>query len=336
MDLEKVYLPIKQDLEEVEERLADIVASETHPVLEVYDYALSSGGKRIRPALVLLSAKSLDYNSSRVKDIACAVELIHTASLIHDDVIDSAKLRRSMPAVHIVWGTETAVTIGNHLFSRAMEILADYGNSEVVKMFSKAVKCMTEAELLQIANRGNTEFTEEKYTDIVSGKTASLISAGCEVAAKIACASHHYAKALSQYGLNFGIMYQIMDDILELTSTESRLGKPAANSIRERNLSLPIIYALRSNNGGFREQLLSVWLKEEVDYMELQGILGLISSSGALSYAQAVAREYAEDAKRSLTILMDSLAKECLLSFADLMVDGHPAQGSQRLAGVSI
>lgn len=328
MDLEWIYAPIKQDLEKVEESLETIITSDVYPVFEIYNHVLASGGKRIRPALVLLSAKSLDYTSSKVIDIACAVELIHMASLIHDDIIDSAHLRRGTPAAHVVWGTETTVTVGDYLFSQAMEILAECENHEVIKTFSKAVKHMAEGELLEIANRRNIELTEERYINIISDKTASLISASCEIMAKLASASNSYDRSLSRYGLNFGISYQIMDDVLDLISTKNQLGKPIGNSIKEGNLSLPIIHILKNGNGEFRKQLLSALLNEGTNDIELRELTGLISSSGALSYTQDISGGYAENAKRELAILKDSSAKQCLLSFADFIVNGYWVAGN--------
>ena len=336
MNLEEIYAPVKQELQNVEERLKTVVASEVYPVCELYDYVLSSGGKRIRPALVLLSAKSLDYESSRVTDIACAVELIHMASLIHDDVVDSAKLRRGEPAAHVIWGTEVAVTMGDYLFSQAIELLAKYEDHEVINIFSKAVKRMAEGELLQTVSRGNTELTKEEYIRIVSGKTASLMSASCESVARVASAPDTYHIALTQYSLNFGVSYQIADDVLDLISTDAQLGKPVMNSIKEGNIILPMIHALKNCNGGFKERLASVLFSEQINYTEMQEIIDLITSSGSLSYTQDIARMYADKAKKHLAVLKDSAAKQGLVSFADFIVNGHLAESSRQPAGVSI
>ncbi len=329
MKLEEIYAPVKQDLHRVEERLESIITSEVYPVFESYDHVLSSGGKRLRPALVLLSAKCLNSDSPMVLDTACAVELIHMASLIHDDIIDSADLRRGKPAVHVVWGAEAAVAIGDYLFSRAVEILAEYGNCEVISILSRTLKRMAEGELLETFNRRNAELTEEKYIDIVSGKTASLMSTSCEIAANITSASSSHDEALSTYGLNFGISYQVMDDLLDLVSTDSQLGKPIWNNIREGNLSLSVIHMLQNGNGGFdREQLLSILSSEEISDAELQKVVGMVGRSGALSYTRGVAEGYAENAKEALTILEDSAAKQCLLSLADFIVNRYEAVGS--------
>ncbi|MFC1713461.1 polyprenyl synthetase family protein [Candidatus Poribacteria bacterium] len=337
MKLDEIYAPVKQDLQRVEERLETIVTSRIYPVFESYDHILSSGGKRLRPALVLLSAKCLNSNSSMVVDTACAVELIHIASLIHDDIIDSADLRRDKPAVHVVWGTEAAVAVGDYLFSQAMEILAEHGNSAVIKILAKTVKRMAEGELLETFNRRNTELTEEEYIEIVSGKTASLMSTSCEIVANIASAVDPYYKALSQYGLNFGISYQVMDDLLDLVSTDGELGKPTLNNLREGNLPLPVIHTLRNGNGGFdKKELLSILSNEEISNIELQKVVDMVGNSGALSYTRAVAEGYAENAKEALTILEDSVAKRCLSSLADFIMNRHEAGDSWQLAGVNI
>lgn len=354
MNLQEIYQPIGHELKEVEERLVDIVDSEVYIICELYDYLLSSGGKRIRPALVLLSAKSLNGSCSRVMELACAVELIHMASLLHDDIIDSAKIRRGKPAAHIIWGPEIAVTIGDYLSSQAMELLTKYENYEVIRTFSKAVKSMAEGELLEIANHKNIELTEESYIKIISGKTASLMSASCETVAKIAhthrdtqCSTmvsgtssvrnpeSSIESALSQYGMNFGILYQMMDDVLDLISEDDRLGKPARNGIREGNLSLPIIYTLRNTNGEFKRQLLSVLSDRQANDSDLWKVINSISNSGAFSYVGDAARGYADNAKDALSVLKDSFAKRCLLSLVDLMVDKYSTEVPKRLAVAS-
>ena len=336
MKLEAIYEPIEHDLQRVEKRLETIVTSEIYPILESYNHILSSGGKRLRPALLLLSAKCLNHDSKMVIDVACAVELIHTASLIHDDIIDSADLRRGKPAVHVVWGPEIAVTIGDYLFSLAVEILAEYENIRAIRVLSRAVKLVAEGELLETANRRNVELTEEEYINIISGKTAALMSASCELAAEIASAPEPYHRALSQYGLNFGVLYQIMDDLLDLLSTDSKLGKPAKNSLREGNLSLPLIHILRNSNGDIKEQLLSVLSSEEINATKLQQVVDLVNDSDACSYARIIAEEYAKEARNALAILEDSPAKQCLLSLADFIVNRHLAESSSQPAGVGM
>jgi octaprenyl-diphosphate synthase len=347
MSLDEIYQPIKHELEEVGERLAAIVDSEIQAICELYDYVLSSGGKRIRPALVLLSAKSLNSNCSRVTELACAVELIHMASLLHDDIVDSAKVRRGKPAAHIIWGTSVAITMGDYLSAQAMELLTKYKTYEAIETFSKTVERMAEGELLEIASNRDIELTEGKYIRIISGKTASLMSASCETAAKIVLTdlvSGHSTfeselpgiqNALAQYGMNFGILYQMMDDVLDLISTDDELGKPARNSIREGNLSLPIIYALRNSNGKFKQQLLTVLSEEQASDSDLWEVIDSISNSGAFSYVEDVARGYADSAKKALSILEDSEAKRSLLCFADLMMNMYSTEVSRWMAMAS-
>ena len=217
-----------------------------------------------------------------------------------------------------------------------MEILAEHENCRAIRILSGAVKRMAEGELQETINRRNVELTEEKYINIISGKTAALMLASCEIAAETASAPEPYDKALSRYGINFGISYQIMDDLLDLISTDSQLGKPARNSIREGNLSLPIIHILRNGNRGLKEQLLSVLSNGEMSDTKLQEIVDLVSDSGTCSYTRITAKRYAENAKNALAVLEDSPAKQCLLSLADFMVNGHIAEDSRQLAEVSL
>ncbi len=330
MNLEQIYAPIRQDMEKVEERLTTLIASEVYPVYELYSHVLLSGGKRIRPALVLLSAKSLDCDCSNVIDLACAVELIHMASLIHDDIIDSATLRRGRPSAQVIWNNQIAVITGDYLFSQAMELLTHYENHEVARAFSRAVKYMAEGELLQIANHKNIELTEQKYVDIISHKTATLMAVSCQATADIASVTDEYHIALSRYGMNLGISYQIMDDVLDLISTDDELGKPVGNSIREGNLTLPIIYMLRNGNGKLdKERILSLLIDaKEIDDIQLQEVMDMITSSAALPYTQEIARGYANNAKGSLAVLSDSTARRCLLALADFVIDRQPAEAN--------
>jgi len=336
MKLEAIYEPVKNDLQRVEERLETIVVSDIHPVIDSYKYILSSGGKRLRPALVLLSAKCLTYDSPMVTDVACAVELIHTASIIHDDIVDSADLRRGKPSTHVVWGTEIAVTLGDYLFSRAIEILAEHENCGTIRTLSQAMKRMAEGELLETVNRGKMELTEKEYINIIYGKTAALMSASCELVAEIAPVPELYNTALSQYGLNFGISYQIMDDLLDLLSTDSQMGKPTGNGLREGNLSLPLIHILQNGNGDFREQLIWALSHGAMDDTKLQEVADIVNNSGACSYTRSIAEAYAEKAKNALAIIEDSPAKRCLLSFADFIVNRHIAEISHQSTEVSM
>lgn len=320
MNLKDICSPIRQDMEEFEERMRDIVDSDVYPVLESYNHIFSSGGKRIRPALVLLSAKCLGHASNISMDAACTVELIHTASLIHDDIIDSAEIRRGKPAIHELWGTEIAVAVGDYLFSRAMEILTAHGNCEPVKILSKAVKDMAEGELLETVNRRNFNLTEEEYIKIISGKTAALMSASCKLTAEIASAPIPYSDALSQFGLNFGISYQIVDDLLDIASTNDQIGKPVKNSIREGNFSLPIIYALRNAGNKAKSKLLSILSREEISDVEVDEAIEIISNLDSNLYTKAIAGKYMDNAKDAISILEDSSAKQALLDIADFVI----------------
>ena len=316
MQLSEIYKPIEEDLAGVEDVLSVCLAIEDKLICEVSRYVLSASGKRLRPALVLLSSKIGDKGKENVIYLAAAIELIHTASLIHDDVIDKADLRRKEATVHSKWGNEFSVLFGDYIYSKAFSLLARIEGSEILSALSRATSIMCEGEMIQIAERHNWDLSEEEYLSIIRKKTASLFSASCELGAVLGGADSEKVNALSRYGSNFGIAFQIVDDCLDITGEEEDLGKSLGSDLKGGKMTLPLIFLL--NLVPEREK------KAAKSLLQLKGrsasqtqIKQMAREYGAIDHSLNRAREYIDRAKGDLQILGASVLKESFVHLAD-------------------
>ena len=243
--LEDILRPIEPDLAQVTKRL---LAYLRNPIARRAVYMITAGGKRLRPALVLLAGRSGDYAARRVAliELGVAVELIHTATLIHDDIIDGASLRRQQPTFHERFGTERAVLMGDYLYSLAFAILSKLGDPHVNADMAEVCRQLSRGELAEVENRYNIETTRAQYLQIIKDKTASLIAACCSLGASVAGAKPQTARRLGEFGWKFGLAFQIMDDCLDLIGQERLMGKTLRSDLDKGSLSLPVIYLAKS------------------------------------------------------------------------------------------
>ncbi len=245
MQLKEIYEPIKSELDQVEQVLQNqLSSSECQTILEMGKHSLADGGKRLRPALLLLSAKAnqkLLTQESKVINIAAAVELIHMASLIHDDVIDHSVLRRNRPTINHVRGSDVAIAFGDYLYSTAFGLIATCGNTDVLQCISLATKAMCEGELLQVCERENVNLLRESYLIIAKKKTAALFASSCQAGGVAVNSSDLLRKALGSYGFNFGIAFQIVDDCLDLIGNQNNLGKLPGSDFKMGEITLPVL-----------------------------------------------------------------------------------------------
>jgi octaprenyl-diphosphate synthase len=239
----EVYALIKPEMERVEEMFARHIGTDVQVIKRIGEYLQKSGGKRVRPALLILVARALAIEASEsVVRMATVMEYLHTATLIHDDIIDDADMRRGNPSVKAQWGNDIAVLAGDWLYMLAFETTLKERCFEILDILTRVTRLMTEGEIIQLSQLGRIEITEEEYYDIVHRKTAYLISACCEIGAILAAATRPEQERLRNFGLKIGTAFQLADDLLDFTSTAEKLGKPAANDLREGKLTLPIIY----------------------------------------------------------------------------------------------
>jgi len=325
MRLKKFYLPVKKELIGVEEVLKESLKNTRYKsIREITNYLLGAGGKRLRPALVLLSAKAGqdDISAGQQQSIclvAAAVELIHMASLIHDDVIDHATMRHNKPTVNSRWDNDVSIALGDYLYSEAFRLISNCGNPDIIQCISSATKAMCEGELLQVCERDNLNLSVEKYILIVKKKTASLFAASCHAGAMVSKSRQSLQKALKGFGLNFGIAFQIMDDYMDLAGEKKMLGKTPGQDIRAGEITLPLLNVLESVSEDEREKL-EMLLASNRRNESLQRIRsGLLSPESTHKTKKAVST-YITLAKKNLNELSESPYKKSLINLAEWMI----------------
>ncbi len=307
--------PINGDLKELEEELKELVDSNLEPLTGSSSYLLNSGGKRLRPALVLLSGKLFQYDFEKVKPLAIAVEFVHMASLVHDDVIDSSKFRRGAEAVNYKWGNKVAVLSGDLLYTFAANSLTELEDSKYLKHLLEAALEMTRGQASQTVSRNDYELSVKDYLKRIRQKTAFLMGKSCLLGAKASGAEKRDQDRLEKYGLNLGLSFQITDDLKDLIGTREELGKEPGNDIREGTLTLPIMIALENSpRSGFVEDLLE---KEDPDKREIREGIDIIRDSGAIAESIELSRKFAKKANSALpTSVEDSDARKSLAFIA--------------------
>ena len=320
MNLKDIYGPARKDLEIAERQLLALSAINVEGVSESLRDILAGGGKRLRPALVLIAAKACGYTGQRAITMAVAIELIHTASLIHDDVIDNASLRRGTPTINARWGNKISVLVGDHLYSTVIGLLTEDGDLEVMRTIIDTANHMTDSELTQILCRHDVKVTEEKYLSIIAGKTASLMSCACQTGAMLADTHNGEVGILADYGLELGMAFQIADDLLDLIGDQQRLGKSLGNDIREGRLTLPFIHAISVADGADRQLLMNVFGGGECNDGEVTQIREIVEACGGIEYSLDKVRHYGQAAKDSLDSLEESASRTSLAALADYVM----------------
>ncbi len=322
MSVERILLPVIQELAEVEERLFQEIGGNVELIGEITRYVLKSGGKRVRPALLLLSAKLCGYrDGTRNIALAAVAEYMHAATLIHDDIIDHADKRRGLPSANSTWGPQISVLAGDFLYARSLQILVADGDLAVMQAFADATVRMTEGEVREVQMAGNLDLTYDEYLEIIISKTAALISAACRAGALIARAEASAVAALTEFGLNLGVGFQLVDDALDFVAKEDRLGKPVGNDFKEGKVTFPVFHVLRAGSEADRGRLRELAAKETIGESDLAEVKGMVERHGAVAATMEHVRTYLEKAKESLAIFPDSTAKRSLVLMADFVRD---------------
>jgi len=323
MELKEIYQPIADELKMVEDFLSTSVReSKNRSILTMSNSLLESPGKRIRAALVILSEKaaSVGKNSTCNRDelikIATAVELIHMASLIHDDVLDEAMMRRSKPSINARWGDDVSIALGDYISSKAFELIGKCKNPDIFACISEAIYVMCEGELTQVCQRGNLNLSKDSYMVIIKKKTASLFAACCHAGTIIGNHKRAVQTALKEFGLNFGIAFQIMDDCKDIISEEGMLGERPGQDVIAGDMTLPLLMLLDVIGPAGREELKNM-LKSKINNTSLKRIKVMLIDSDALFKTQEVVASYINYAKERLKALADSDYKESFSHLAD-------------------
>ncbi|MBL0318128.1 MAG: polyprenyl synthetase family protein [Alphaproteobacteria bacterium] len=312
---------IASDLAAVDQRILSLAEKRAPLIGTLLHHILSSGGKRLRPMLTLLSAQAFNYKGQYHIDLAASIEFIHTATLLHDDVVDGSMLRRGKPTANDVWGNKASILVGDFLLSQAFELMVGTGSISVLDILSRTSSIISEGEVLQLSNERNLRITEDTYIHIITAKTAALFSAACEVGAVIANRASHEQAAMADYGLNLGIAFQIADDTLDYSAEQAKLGKTVGDDFREGKVTLPIILALKQATPTeelFWHQVITTGEQHQDD---LQVALKLLQEKNIIEASLDIAKDYVNKALQSLANMPASPAKDAMLLLAQFAVN---------------
>lgn len=323
MRLEDIYSPIKKELQDVELLLKENLTNSGYKSISgIGNYLLSSKGKRLRPALVVLCAKAAaeapSLNKKAVLFLAAAVEFVHIASLIHDDVIDHAPLRHNKPSINRKYGEDVSITSGDYLYSKAFELVAGCGNLDILSCLSEATRLMCEGQLIQVCERDNLDLSKNSYVIFVKKKTAALFAASCRAAAIIAGDKSGHKDVLEDFGLNFGIAFQMVDDCLDLIGAEKDLGKPPGADLKMGELTLPLLNLISQDR--HKEKIIAL-IRRQGNGDALEELKRRFADSPAALKTRDDILLYINKAKQKLNILGDSAFKESLLGLADFVME---------------
>ncbi|MFZ3208461.1 MAG: polyprenyl synthetase family protein [Geobacteraceae bacterium] len=318
--MEAVLALIGKELESVERRFRKDLQSDVPLIRKVGEYILSSGGKRIRPALLLLSAKLCGYRGNRHIPLASVIEFIHTATLLHDDVVDSANLRRGIASANTLWGNEASVLVGDFLFSKSFSLLVEDGDLRVLKALSDATTTIAEGEVLQLACTSDLEITEEHYVEVIRSKTAILLAAACQSGAILGDAEPEREAALTDFGMGLGIAFQLMDDALDYVASEKQFGKSIGHDLEEGKITLPLIHTLLKCTAVERSRIAGIVVQEFLPPEDFQTVFDLVDRYGGIDYTITTAQSYIDQASTHLRIFPASPVKTALFDLADYVV----------------
>jgi octaprenyl-diphosphate synthase len=316
MDIQEIFGLYEPELKIIEDRLKDLFKSKVHPIPLIGKHLVDSGGKRIRPLLLILSAEIAGYKGDTRLTLAGIIESVHTASLLHDDVVDAAEVRRGKLPAHSIWGNQVVILVGDFLYSNALWLAVMQRNQRIMEALSEATTKMTEGEILQLTKTGDPDITEEEYISIISAKTGALIAAACRIGAILGSLPEEKENALSRFGMKTGIAFQMADDILDYTADERKLGKRLGKDLKEGKITLPLIYLLKNASSNDVEEVKG-FIRNGFKKEGLKRILELFKKHNVIELSLKEARYLVSDAKAELAIFSDSTVKESLCAIAD-------------------
>jgi len=317
LELSAIYELVQEDLDKVEDRLRSLSQVDFPHLSELLDYSLKSNGKRIRPVLTLLSGKFYDYNLDYLLPMATAIEVMHTATLVHDDAIDNSLVRRGRPTVYKLWGAEEAVLLGDYLFAEAGALTATTENLRVIRLFADTLKTISRGELNQAYYAFNLEQSHQQYIQRISKKTAALFSMATESGAALSQAPEESIQILIEYAHNLGIAFQIVDDILDFIGTEEELGKPVGSDLVQGILTLPAILLLEYYP---KDNPVRSFFSNRDEPDNIKRAIELVRNSPIIEECYQVASDYGAKACRNLKLLPDNASRQSLIQLADYLI----------------
>lgn len=320
MDLSEVFLSYKEEMNQVEAHLDHYITSDVKLIPEVAHHLIGSGGKRFRPLLQLISSRLCGYAGEHCFPLAAAIECIHTASLLHDDVIDEAVIRRGKTSANNIWGNAASVLVGDFLYSKAFSLLSEIGNIAIIRLMSKMTNIMSEGEVFQLMKCGDIGLTEVEYLSIVEKKTAVLISAACASGAVLGGAPRKQITALEQYGYKIGMAFQITDDTLDYTAQEGDFGKTIGKDLEEGKMTLPLIHALAQSPESERQDMINSIKQKAFPAEATKRIFTFIQKSGGIDYSLQRAESFIREAQGELNAFPSGPEKDHLLAVAEYLL----------------
>ena len=320
-DLGQLAALTADDLRDVNDLIVRAMDSPVALIPQLAGHIVAAGGKRLRPMLTLASARMCGYEGDRHKGLSACVEFIHTATLLHDDVVDESELRRGLASANAVWGNQASVLVGDFLFSRAFELMVADGSLTILEVLSHASKVIAEGEVMQLTTSNDTSTGETAYLEVIRAKTAQLFSAACRIGAVVADRPKVEEDALETFGMNLGIAFQLIDDVLDFSAKQANLGKTVGDDFREGKITLPIILAFR--RGGDEERVFWRRTLEDLDQSDgdLDRAIGLLEKHGALDDTVERARHYGAIARDAMGIFDDSPHKQALVDVIDFCIE---------------
>jgi octaprenyl-diphosphate synthase len=318
MDLSAIRLPVSQDMRAVDELIIRRLRSDVVLINQIGHYIVGSGGKRLRPLAVLLAARACAYTGDQHVDLAAVVELIHTATLLHDDVVDGSDLRRNRETANAVWGNEASVLVGDFLYSRAFEMMVDVGQMRVMEILAHATNRIAEGEVLQLLNTKDPDTDQGRYMEVIVRKTATLFEAGTRLGAVLAGTPGKVEECMADYGRNLGIAFQLVDDALDYDGDNAELGKNVGDDLDEGKPTMPVLRAMEVGTPAQRALLRDAI--SEGGRERIGEVIAAIASTDAIAYTAQLARDYARQAKEALAVLAPSDATDSLAAIADFAV----------------
>ncbi len=316
MKFEDIQQLIQDDITKTDEVLVEHLSSDVALINQMSSYIVNAGGKRLRPLLLLLCARATDYQGTHHHLMAAVIELIHTATLLHDDIVDESELRRGKDTANEVWGNAASVLVGDFLYSRAFEMMIKPESMRIMTILSKATNEIAQGEVLQLLNCQNAALTEAEYYQVIERKTAVLFQAATQIGGILSEVDNAQEKALKDYGLYLGNAFQIIDDVLDYQSDAATMGKEVGDDLSEGKTTLPMIYAL-ANTSGADKQLLEDAINN-ADNSKIQQVIAILQSVKAFEYTREQAQKSADLAKQSLSIIKDSEYKDALIALCNL------------------
>jgi octaprenyl-diphosphate synthase len=314
---QEILAMVKDDLAAIEIALEQNLNPYLDLISKVARHILFSGGKRLRPLLMVLSARLCGYKGDYDKTLSTVFEYMHAASLLHDDLIDDASMRRGKPVAHSIWGNSAAILVGDFLLARSLSISAKTGDMKVIRTIAKITENMSQGEIHQLMRKGELDISEDEYMEVIRRKTAVLFQGACRISAIITAAPNGKEKALSNYGYNLGLAFQMADDLLDYTSDTKALGKEVGADLKEGKLTLPVIYSLKVADMKDRTRMENIIKNEDFSVNDFETLVELLKKYKGISYTQKMAAEHISKAKKALSIFEPSKTKEILIKVAD-------------------